>query len=178
MELSAILAAVPTAAVITIATNWIFRRLDRPQAVFFAESLGLPLSPLPSSDVEAALLSDPPSKSFTLTNSGDASAYLLHVQRPEFRTLFLILDKSDARRIRVSDTVSSVAPGDTVNLLTWAPDEEGCSLKVTWLRSPVRHNRFEQQIITLDSPRNTNSPTGLPKDYRPQVEYDSDRSET
>lgn len=124
MELSAILAAVPTAAVITVVTNWIIHRLDRPQAVFFAESLGLPLSPLPKSEVEATLLNDPPSKSFTLTNSGDASAYLLHIQRPKFRTLFLILDKSDARGIRVSDTVSSVAPGDTVNVLTWAPDKK------------------------------------------------------
>lgn len=169
MDLTAILAAVPTAAVITIATNWIIRRLDRPQAVFFAETLGFAIKAVPTTQIEVLLRTDPPSKSLSLTNSGDAPAYLLHVQNPGFRSAFLIGDETDPRQMRMSDTITSLAPGETANLLMWSSEALRASVKLTWLRAPVRHHRFEQQVIQADRPRDTARPRHLGRNYRPEV---------
>lgn len=169
MDLTAILAAVPTAAVITIATNWIIRRLDRPQAVFFAETLGFAIKPVPTTRIEILLRADPPSKSLSLTNSGDAPAYLLHVQNPGFKSAFLIDDETDPRQMRMSDTITSLAPGETANLLMWSPEALSASVKLTWLRAPVRHHRFEQQVIRTDHPRTPVQPKHLNRGYQPDL---------
>lgn len=134
------------AAAVTIGSSWYLRWRDRPAAQWETSAIALQLTG-PIVEQIAAIR---PQWQVAITNVGDGIANQARVVSPQnSHAVFLVNDKSDARKYRFTNAEAIVQPGDTLVVLFDGEDGSPppTDRVLTHIRRPVRHGKSQSWAI-------------------------------
>jgi len=108
-----------------------------------------------------------------VANAGDADAFALEIRGNGCDAQFLVFDDSDPRGGRLAKSLTRVRSGEEVNvIIRTTPNRENAALEywasvhLTWLRTPVRHLRYEEQEFGIQRLEELRAPR-LNRNHRP-----------
>lgn len=161
-------AAIPVAAIVSAGVTLWLRGRDRPQAHWVGEKLDFKPPKAPKSVLEHALANEVPSAALVVSNAGDADAYALRVEGVNCEPFFLVFDSKDPRGGRIEKLLVRGAIGDELRIvirsIPGVPfDEATATVRLIWLRTPVRHRQYEAQEFDVAHPERP----PLPQPWKP-----------